>query len=94
MNGVRSLFKMEDFNNRAVSIAAMNPSAYKLRRAAAWVASSGPRKGRSLMNAPITSRYTGSRAEQVIRGAIRIVASRSRLLSIVRVAMIAGTAQA
>ena len=36
----------------------------------------------------------GNRAEQVMKGAIRIVAIRSRLFSIVRVAMIAGTAQA
>ena len=36
----------------------------------------------------------GSRAEQVMNGAIRIVARRSRLFSIVRLAMIAGTAQA
>ena len=42
----------------------------------------------------MNSRYTGSRAEQVINGVTRIVASRSRLFSIVRVAMIAGTAQA
>jgi len=36
----------------------------------------------------------GSRAEQVMNGAIRIVAILSRLFSMVRVAMIAGTAQA
>ncbi len=38
--------------------------------------------------------YTGNRAEHVMNGAIRMVAMRSRLLSMVRVAMIAGTAQA
>ena len=38
--------------------------------------------------------YTGSRAEQVMNGAIRMVAMRSRLLSMVRVAMMAGTAHA
>ena len=46
------------------------------------------------MNAAITMVYTGSRAEQVMNGAIRMVAMRSRLLSMVRVAMMAGTAQA
>ena len=46
------------------------------------------------MKAAITMVYTGSRAEQVMNGAIRMVAMRSRLLSMVRVAMMAGTAQA
>ena len=46
------------------------------------------------MNAAITSVYTGRRAEHVMNGAIRIVAMRSRLFSMVRVAMMAGTAQA
>jgi len=38
--------------------------------------------------------YTGSRAEQLIRGATRIVAMRSRRSPMVRAAMIPGTAQA
>ena len=38
--------------------------------------------------------YTGSRAEQLISGATRIVASRSRRFSITRVAMMPGTAHA
>ena len=46
------------------------------------------------MNAAITSAYTGRRAEQVISGAIMIVAMRSRRFGIVRVAMMPGTAQA
>ena len=46
------------------------------------------------MNAPISSAYTGSRAEQVISGATRIVASRSRGSWMLRVAMMPGTAQA
>ena len=46
------------------------------------------------MNAPISSAYTGSRAEQVINGATRIVARRSRGSWIERVAMIPGIAQA
>ncbi len=46
------------------------------------------------MKAAMISVYTGRRAEQVMNGAIRMVAKRSRLLSMVRVAMMAGTAQA
>ena len=46
------------------------------------------------MNAPIMTVYTGKRAEQVISGAIRIVAKRSFWSMIVRVAMIPGIAQA
>ena len=46
------------------------------------------------MNAPMISAYTGRRAEQVMRGAIMMVASRSRGFWMVRVAMIPGMAQA
>ena len=46
------------------------------------------------MNAPISSAYTGRRAEQVISGATMIVARRSRGSWIERVAMIPGIAQA
>ena len=46
------------------------------------------------MKAPISSAYTGRRAEQVISGAIMIVASRSRQFGMVRVAMMPGIAQA
>ena len=46
------------------------------------------------MKAPISKAYTGSRAEQVISGAIMIVTSRSRGLAIVRAAMMPGIAQA
>ena len=46
------------------------------------------------MNAAMTSAYTGRRAEQVMSGAIMIVASRSRRFGMVRVAMMPGTAQA
>src|SRR6478735_2188694 len=45
-------------------------------------------------NAPMISVYTGKRAEQVISGTTSIVSNRSRWRSIVRVAKIAGTAQA
>ena len=40
------------------------------------------------------SAYTGSRAEQVISGASMIVARRSRVLGMVRAAMMPGIAQA
>ena len=46
------------------------------------------------MNAPISSAYTGRRAEQVMSGAIMMVARRSRLEGMVRVAMTPGIAQA
>ena len=42
----------------------------------------------------MSSRYTGKRAEQLMSGATRIVASRSRRFSMTRVAMMPGTAQA
>ena len=45
-------------------------------------------------NAPISRAYTGSRAEQVISGATRMVAMRSRGSWMERVDMIPGTAQA
>ena len=38
--------------------------------------------------------YTGRRAEQVVSGTTSMVSRRSRFLSMVRVAMMAGTAQA
>ena len=53
-----------------------------------------PATVRSGTKAPISSAYTGSRAEQVISGAIMMVARRSRQLAMVRVAMMPGTAQA
>ena len=46
------------------------------------------------MKAPINKAYTGSRAEQVISGAIMMVTQRSRRLAMVRVAMMPGMAQA
>ena len=42
----------------------------------------------------MNSAYTGSRAEQLISGATRIVARRSRRFSMTRVERIAGTAHA
>ena len=46
------------------------------------------------MNAPIISRYTGCRAEQLISGATRMVVIRSRRFSMTRVAITPGIAQA
>jgi hypothetical protein len=46
------------------------------------------------MKAPISSANTGSRAEQVMSGATRIVTRRLRGEGMVRVAMMPGTAQA
>jgi hypothetical protein len=43
---------------------------------------------------PMSSVYTGRRAEQLISGTTMIVASRSLGFSITRVAMMPGTAQA
>ena len=61
-------------------------------------ASSRPcENGRALptgIMAAIKRPYTGRRAEQVMSGTTSIVSSRSRWRSIVRVARIAGTAQA
>jgi len=89
-----SLFRIELFRIRAVANAAAKPSAYRASNAAARVPSRAPASGRSGMKAAMISVYTGSLAEQVISGATRMVAKRSRLFSIVRVAMMAGTAQA
>ncbi len=49
---------------------------------------------RAGMKAAISSAYTGSRAEQVMSGAIMMVVSRSRQLLMVRVAITPGMAQA
>ena len=53
-----------------------------------------PRNFVGANSAAISSVYTGSRAEQLISGRAIMVTMRSRRRSIVRVAMIAGTAQA
>ena len=46
------------------------------------------------MNAAMSKAYTGSRAEHVMKGVMKMVASRSRSSSTVRAAKIAGTAHA
>ena len=94
MNEDRLLLRTVDLSSFAVKIAARKPRTYKPSSTAARRPRNGPSNRRSGINAAITSVYTGSRAEQVMNGAIRIVAMRSRLFSMVRVAMMAGTAQA
>src|SRR5579885_3906021 len=93
-NGVLPLLSTVDFRRRAVTTAATKPRIYSPSMAAACAPRNGQRIGRLGMKAAMIRVKTGSRAEHVINGAIKIVAIRSRLLSIVRVAMIAGTAQA
>ena len=56
--------------------------------------SKSPATVRRGTKAPISSAYTGRRAEHVINGAMRIVTTRSRGLAMVRVAMMPGMAQA
>ena len=46
------------------------------------------------ISAPMSSAYTGRRAEQVMSGAIMMVVRRSRQLGMVRAAMMPGMAQA
>src|SRR5579885_971983 len=86
MKEERALLRIVDLRSFAVPIAARNPIMYRLSSASTWYLGA--------IKAAITSVYTGNRAEQVRKGAIKIVAMRSRLFSMVRVAMIAGTAQA
>src|SRR5205823_4474477 len=93
-NGVRPLFRIEDFKIRAVITAATKPRTYKPSIAAVGALRNRPSRGRFGMNAATINVYGSSRAEHVMNGAIRIVAKRSRLFSIVRVARIAGTAHA
>ena len=77
-------------SNRATSGATTRPIAYM-----ANIVSPGTHHGRpSVRKAPIKRMYTGSRAEQLISGATRIVASRSRGLSMTRADITPGTAQA
>ena len=69
------------------------PAKYRMNKATPCAFTPQP-NSRAGINAPISKAYTGSRAEQVISGAIKIVTKRSRGLAIVRVAMIPGIAQA
>ena len=66
-----------------------------LRRTGPQLAIWAPRSGFVAgTKAAISSVYTGRRAEQVMKGATRMVASRSRGDAIVRAAMMPGTAHA
>ena len=78
MNGVGLLFNTVDLSSHAVTQATANPSAYSPSSTVARVPRNGPRSGCSGMNAAISRAYTGSLAEQVAKGATKIVASRSR----------------
>jgi hypothetical protein len=88
------LLRIVDFNKRAVMTAARKPNTYKPSIVAAGRFIRPCSTGRFGMKAAVSNIYMGKRAEQVISGAIRMVAMRSRLLSMTRVAMIAGTAHA
>src|SRR4051812_20471265 len=90
MNGSRfalSGFTVFDITHAAASeVATLN--AYIPTMSRPWVAREPG------INAAMISVYTGSRAEHVISGTTSIVSRRSRRRSIVRVAVIAGTAHA
>ena len=72
------------FSSAAVTMAATTPIRYNPIRTAAWVPKNGPSRGWAGMNAAISSAYTGRRAEQVMKGATKIVAILSRSSSTVR----------
>ena len=75
-------------------MAATRPSRYSPISTPARTPRNGPRRGPAGMNAAISSAYTGRRAEQVMNGATKMVAIRSRSDSTVRADMMAGTAHA
>ena len=75
-------------NSQAMPSAPTTPRTYMPVRVRPFLSALPP------MQAAISTVYTGRRAEQLINGATRIVASRSLGVSIVRVAMIPGIAQA
>src|SRR5438105_10428355 len=80
-------------NSQAISRATMIPNRYiaSIVRPGSFIKPSTVMLG---MHAPISKVYTGSRAEQLINGDTRIVTRRSFGLSIVRVDMMPGMAQA
>ena len=73
MKGASLLLRMVDFNSRAVSTAITKPSTYKPSIASARVPRKTPSSGRFGRKAAITMVYTGRRAEQVMKGAMRMV---------------------
>src|SRR5260370_31124643 len=80
-------------NNHAISSATTMPSRYidSIVKPLSFINPSTVMFG---TNAAISNAYTGKRHEQLISGATKIVTSRSLGLSIVRVAMMPGIAQA
>ena len=79
--------------NQATAIALTMPAKYSTNSTSPCRLTTPP-TSRSGMKAAMISAYTGSRAEQVISGAIMIVTSRSRGFWMVRAAMMPGIAQA
>ena len=92
-NGTGSPLSMVRFRSQAIGGATTSPSAYITNRVSPCRPTT-PHTVCAGMNAEMNRTYTGSRALQLISGAIRIVAIRSRRLSMVRAAMMPGTAQA
>ena len=89
MNAGVGPLSSDRLNTHAVRAATMIPIAYSDSMIPACA--KGPYVAK---NAPISNVYTGRRALQLMNGAMRIVASRSFRLSIVRVAIMPGMAQA
>src|SRR6266566_215192 len=91
-NGVSPLSRVF-LNNHAINSATTIPSRYidSMVRPLSLINPSTVTFG---THAAMSNAYTGKRAEQLISGATRIVTSRSLGLSIVRVAMMPGMAQA
>ena len=92
-NGGGGAFSNVRFSTNPVAIAAMIPIEYIINISKAPI-DTNPKTYWPPKNAPIINVYTGKRAEQLINGAIIIVANRSRRLSIVRVAIMPGIAHA
>src|SRR5437870_12682660 len=78
------------FRSSATNGATTRPMAYMANMVTPGTHQANP----AVMKAPMSKMYTGSRAEQLMSGATRMVARRSRRFSITRVAMMPGTAHA
>src|SRR5436190_12291018 len=92
-NGGGGAFRIVRFRIDATTIATAIPNKYIVRIITA-PNDTTPSTVRPEKKAAIINVYTGKRAEQLMNGAIIMVAMRSFRSSIVRVAMIPGTAQA
>ena len=93
VNGRRSLRRIVDLNNDAAIRAEVPPHRYSKNMATPWALRPHHRVCAET-SIPTSTVNTGSRAEQVINGAVMMVAIRSRDDGSVRVAMIPGIAQA